>query len=246
MASTDVRDELDCSICLSLYTDPVTLRCGHNFCRVCIDQVLKTQDESGVYSCPECRAEFQERPALQRNITLHNVAERLQSSQPRQEITGIRCTYCIHSPVPAVKSCLMCEASLCDNHLRIHSKSAEHILSEPSTSLENRKCPVHKKVLEYFCTEDVTCICVSCSLIGQHRGHKMESIDEASEKKKKKLRNVLHKLTTKRETTEERVQTLEEHWRKAQGNASREVERVTAPVYRHQETGGQPGEEGPE
>ncbi|CAN2387171.1 RING [Pristimantis euphronides] len=228
MASTDVRDELDCSICLSLYTDPVTLRCGHNFCRVCIDQILKTQDESGVYSCPECRAEFQERPALQRNITLHNVAERLQSTQPRQEITGIRCTYCIHSPVPAVVSCLMCEASLCDNHVRVHSKSAEHVLTDPTTSLENRKCPVHKEVIKYYCTQDALCICVSCYLIGIHSGHKLETLDEASEKKKKKLRNVLKNFFTKREKTEERVQSLEEHWRKAQGNASREVERVTA------------------
>ncbi|CAN2390445.1 RING [Pristimantis euphronides] len=53
-------------------------------------------------------------------------------------------------------------------------------------------------------------------------------LGEASEKKKEKLRNVLQKRTTKREKTEERVQSLEEHWRKAQRKASGEVERVTA------------------
>ncbi|XP_069822226.1 E3 ubiquitin/ISG15 ligase TRIM25-like [Dendropsophus ebraccatus] len=229
MASADLRDELLCSICLSLYTDPVTLRCGHNFCQRCIDQVLNTQDESGVYSCPECREEFPERPTLQRNVTLRNVAERLRSTQPHQEeITGICCTYCIHSPVPAVRSCLLCEASLCDNHLRVHSKSPEHVLTDPSTSLEKRKCSVHKKVLEYYCTEDNACICVSCRLDGEHQGHRVEMLDEASEKKKKKLRNVLQKLMTKREKTEERVRSVEERWRKAQEKASGEAERVTA------------------
>ncbi|XP_075199841.1 E3 ubiquitin/ISG15 ligase TRIM25-like [Anomaloglossus baeobatrachus] len=229
MASAILSEELLCSICLTLYTDPVTLRCGHNFCRECIDRVLDTEDESGVYSCPECREEFQERPTLKRNITLCNVAERFLSSQPHQEeITGIRCTYCIHSPVPAVRSCLLCEASLCDNHLRVHSKGPEHVLTDPSTSLENRKCSVHKKILEYYCTEDAACICVSCSLAGEHRGHRVEMLDEASEKRKKKLRNILQKLITKRKKTEERVQSLEENRRKAQEKASREAERVTA------------------
>ncbi|XP_075711914.1 E3 ubiquitin/ISG15 ligase TRIM25-like [Rhinoderma darwinii] len=228
MASADVRDELLCSICLNIFTDPVTLRCGHNFCRVCIDRVLNTQDESGVYSCPECREEFQERPALQRNINLHNVAELVLSTQPRQEeITGICCTYCIHAPVPAVKSCLLCEASLCDNHLKVHSKAAEHVLTEPSTSQENRKCPVHKKILEYYCPEEAACICVYCSA-GEHRGHQVEMLDEASEKKKERLRNVLQKLITKREGTEEKVQSLEEHRKKAQEKAAGEEERVTA------------------
>ncbi|XP_069820836.1 E3 ubiquitin/ISG15 ligase TRIM25-like [Dendropsophus ebraccatus] len=228
MASADLRDELLCSICLNLYTDPVILRCGHNFCWDCIHQVLITQDGAGVYSCPQCRAEFQERPALIKNITLCNVAERLLSTQPHQEITGIRCTYCVDSPVPAVRSCLLCEASLCDKHLRYHSKSPEHVLTDPSTSLEKRKCSVHKKVLEYYCTEDDVCICVSCSLVGDHRGHRVEMLDEASEERKKKLRNVLRKLMTKREKTEERVRSVEERRRKAQEKASGEAKRVTA------------------
>ncbi|XP_075198223.1 E3 ubiquitin/ISG15 ligase TRIM25-like [Anomaloglossus baeobatrachus] len=227
MASAILNDELLCSICLSIFKDPVMLRCGHNFCRVCIDRVLDTQDESGVYSCPECREEFQERPALMRNINLHNVAERFLITQQEQEITGIYCTYCVDSPVPAVRSCLHCEASLCEKHLRVHSKSPEHVLSDPSTSLEKRKCSVHKEPLKYYCTQDSVCICVSCSLVGEHNGHKMESLDEASEKKKK-LRNVLQKLITKREETEERVQRLEEQRRKAQEKAAGEAERVTA------------------
>ncbi|XP_069619487.1 E3 ubiquitin-protein ligase TRIM39-like [Ranitomeya imitator] len=229
MASADLRYELLYSICLSTFKDPVILRCGHNFCRVCIDQALDTQDESGVYSCPECRKRFWVRPALTRNINLHNVAERfLITQQEQEEITGICCTYCVDSPVPAVRSCLHCEASLCDKHLRSHSKSAEHVLSDPSTYLDKRKCSVHKKILEYYCTEDAACICVSCSLAGEHRGHQVEMLDEASKKKKKKLRNVLQKLTTKRKETEERVRSLEERRRKAQRKAAGEAERVTA------------------
>ncbi|XP_077122851.1 E3 ubiquitin-protein ligase TRIM7-like [Ranitomeya variabilis] len=223
MASADLREELDCSICLSTYTDPVMLRCGHNFCRMCIDQALDTQDESGVYSCPDCREQFLERPALMRDFALLNIMEKFLFTPATKTQPGIFCTYCVDSPVPAVRSCLHCEASLCDKHVRSHNKSPEHVLSDPSTSLEKRKYSVHKKVMEYYCTEDAACICVSCSLAKEHRRHQ----DEASEKKEK-LRNVLQKLITKRKETEERVRSLEKRWRKAQDKAAGETERVTA------------------
>ncbi|XP_073423474.1 E3 ubiquitin/ISG15 ligase TRIM25-like [Dendrobates tinctorius] len=228
MASAGLRNELSCSICMEIYTDPVTLRCGHNFCRVCIDGVQDTEGGYGEYSCPDCRATFHKWPPLQKNITLCDVVENVRATQPHQEITGIYCTYCIHSPAPAVRSCLHCEASLCHNHLKIHSKGAEHILTDPSTSLETRKCSVHKKILEYYCTEDAACICVSCRLAGEHRGHRVEMLEEASEKKKKKLRNDIHKLIRKREETEERVRSLEERKRKVKEKSSGEAERVTA------------------
>ncbi|XP_063791205.1 E3 ubiquitin/ISG15 ligase TRIM25-like [Pseudophryne corroboree] len=228
MASADLRQELVCSICLSIYTDPVTLRCGHNFCRVCIDRVLDAQEGCGAYTCPDCRAECQERPALIRNITLCNIVGSFLSTRPDQEETVIFCTYCVDSPVPAAKSCLMCEASLCDKHLRVHSKSPEHVLCDPTTALGNRKCSVHKEIYKYYCPEDAACICVSCSLAGEHRGHLVEMLDEASEKKKEKLRNVLQKLTTKRAEAEKGVQRLQERRREDQGKAAGVIETVTA------------------
>ncbi|CAI9543187.1 unnamed protein product, partial [Staurois parvus] len=148
---------------------------------------------------------------------------------PGQEDSGVFCTYCVDSPVPAVRSCLLCEVSLCDKHLKVHKKSPEHILSDPTLSMESRKCSVHKKkILEYYCTEDETCICVSCCMIGGHKGHEMMSLDGASEKKKETLRNVLQKLLTKREEMEERVQSLQEHRRKVEEEEAGDTERVTA------------------
>ncbi|XP_063785392.1 E3 ubiquitin/ISG15 ligase TRIM25-like [Pseudophryne corroboree] len=228
MTTADLRQELDCSICLSIYTDPVTLGCGHNFCRVCIDRVLDTQEGAGVYTCPECRGQYRRRPTMIRSIALCNIVGSFLSTQPDQEETGIFCTYCLDSPVPAAKSCLHCEASLCDKHLRVHSKSPEHVLSDPTTFLGKKKCSIHKKVLEYYCTEDAACICVSCCLIGEHGGHQVESLDEASEKKKEKLRNVLQKLTRNRVEAERRVQRLQERRREHQEKAAGVTERVTA------------------
>ncbi|XP_068128242.1 E3 ubiquitin-protein ligase TRIM62-like [Hyperolius riggenbachi] len=228
MASGGLREELECSICLSIYISPVTLRCGHNFCRVCIDRTLDSQEESGGYSCPECRERFQERPALNRNITLRNIIENVLSTQPGQEDSEVFCSHCVDSPVPAVKSCLLCEVSLCDKHLRVHSKAPEHVFCDPNTSLKSRKCSVHREVFKYYCTEDAACVCVSCFVVGEHVGHKMMSLDEASEEKKKKLRKDLQKLMAETEEPEKRVQSLEERRRKEQEKADGEAERVTA------------------
>ncbi|XP_073479404.1 thialysine N-epsilon-acetyltransferase-like isoform X2 [Aquarana catesbeiana] len=93
--------------------------------------------------------------------------------------------------------------------------------------MESRECSVHKKILEYYCTEDNTCICTIC-VAGEHQGHQMEILDKASEKKKETLRNVLQKLLTKREETEERVQSLQEHRRKVEEEEAGDTERVTA------------------
>ncbi|KAM9330275.1 LOW QUALITY PROTEIN: nuclear factor 7, ovary-like [Gastrophryne carolinensis] len=201
MASADLRKELECSVCLSDYTDPVTLKCGHNFCRVCIDRVLETQEEAGGYSCPECREEFQEQPALIRNLKsvlkLRNIMENLLFHHSNEEEIGILCTYCIHLSVPALKHCLLCEASLCERQLSIHSKSPEHVLTDPSTALEDRKCSEHKKMLEYYCTKDSACVCVSCFAIGSHKGHPMESFEE--------------KMFQRREDIKRQIRGLQEH-----------------------------------
>ncbi|XP_069810143.1 E3 ubiquitin/ISG15 ligase TRIM25-like [Dendropsophus ebraccatus] len=227
MAFAELREELNCSICLNIFTDPVTLSCGHNFCWDCIDRVLHTQGGSGVYSCPDCRAEFPERPALYKTIALRNIAKCLKSKPEEQETGGIFCTYC-DSSVPAVKTCLQCEASLCDKHLKKHSKSDDHILMEPTTSLENRKCSTHKKILEYYCIDDSTCVCVTCCLAGKHKGHQVEPMDEEYERKRAKLRNILEKLDSQREETKKRVQRLEGQKQKVKKKAALESERVSS------------------
>ncbi|GCB79767.1 hypothetical protein scyTo_0017954 [Scyliorhinus torazame] len=66
-----LTEETICPICLDLFTDPVSLDCGHNFCRSCISQCWGKKR----YSCPKCRQEFLERN-LRRNRALANLTEK--------------------------------------------------------------------------------------------------------------------------------------------------------------------------
>ncbi|XP_073504796.1 E3 ubiquitin/ISG15 ligase TRIM25-like [Phyllobates terribilis] len=219
MASAELRDELNCSICLSLYTDPVSLRCGHNFCRSCIVSVLDAQEAAGGYSCPDCRAEYPEHPALEKNRKLRNIVERFSSTQPDMEATRIFCTYC-DSPAPAVRTCLQCETSMCHKHLTAHNKSVNHNLIEPTLTSKDQKCSTHNEILKYYCPIDATCICVSCWVAGDHKGHDVELLDVASDKKKEKLRKQLDDLNPQKAEIQPRVQNLQDRKRKIQEKAS--------------------------
>ncbi|XP_078542113.1 zinc finger protein RFP-like [Lissotriton helveticus] len=48
-----LEDEATCAICLDFYEDPVTMECGHNFCRACITECLKGAGLRGF--CPQCK-----------------------------------------------------------------------------------------------------------------------------------------------------------------------------------------------
>ncbi|XP_044837679.1 zinc finger protein RFP-like [Mauremys mutica] len=52
-------DELSCPICLEYFQEPVSIHCGHNFCRACISQCWEETDTN--FSCPQCRETAQQR-----------------------------------------------------------------------------------------------------------------------------------------------------------------------------------------
>uniref|UniRef100_A0A8C5MIM3 Uncharacterized protein n=1 Tax=Leptobrachium leishanense TaxID=445787 RepID=A0A8C5MIM3_9ANUR len=219
--SAGLRDELTCSVCLNVYTNPVTLTCGHSFCRTCVGNTR-------AQSCPECRAGITGQAELKRNQRTCNLSKPFSSPPPRTKKAGVACTYCDDSA--AAKTCLHCEASLCENHLRVHSKSEEHVLVEPTTSLDSRKCAIHKEVLKYYCSEDDLCICASCGLVGAHAGHKVEALNEAAERKKENLRNLLGKLASERDDVEDQIDSIEERKKVVQNDVPGVTDRVAALV----------------
>ncbi|KAL6055554.1 hypothetical protein STEG23_020536, partial [Scotinomys teguina] len=64
------HEELTCFICLGCLTDPVTISCGHSFCRVCLQ--LSWEDIQHFFQCPMCREPSQKKD-LRTNIVLKNL-----------------------------------------------------------------------------------------------------------------------------------------------------------------------------
>ncbi|XP_053550199.1 E3 ubiquitin/ISG15 ligase TRIM25-like [Bombina bombina] len=215
--------DLECTLCMSFYTDPVMLRCGHYFCYDCIENELDIQDRSEFYTCPECRKHFTERPVLQKN---QNLCNKVNNSLQAESVTTIFCTYCVQERVPASKTCLLCEAFLCDIHLRVHCKSEQHVLTDLGTSWKNRKCSIHNRLFEHYCIKDSSFICLKCSASGDHIGHKLESLNDASKKKKEKYKNLLEKMSFELEETKKSVQNLQDHNEEMLKQANNETAKV--------------------
>ncbi|XP_039374255.1 zinc finger protein RFP-like [Mauremys reevesii] len=67
-----LQEEATCPVCLEYFTEPVTVECGHNFCRACIAQCWEGSDTAT--SCPQCRETVQQRN-LRPNRQLTNMVE---------------------------------------------------------------------------------------------------------------------------------------------------------------------------
>ncbi|XP_038633615.1 E3 ubiquitin-protein ligase TRIM7-like [Scyliorhinus canicula] len=181
-------EELMCSICLQIYTDPVILNCKHSFCQVCI---TKTWDEAifEAYPCPECRAEYRRRPHLQKNFKLASIIQKYKAEDP--SICSLSHTCNSHR---AVETCLECESSMYPVHLRDPTEGImfkNHLLADPTAGESLWRCTEHQELLNIYCKDDKVCVCTFCTLIGKHKGHNCGMISEGE----KELRHIFNNQT---------------------------------------------------
>uniref|UniRef100_H3A8A7 Uncharacterized protein n=2 Tax=Latimeria chalumnae TaxID=7897 RepID=H3A8A7_LATCH len=222
--TAELEEELNCSICLNIYKNPILLSCGHNFCKDCIENVWESQAAKGTYSCPECFVEFREIPPLQRNLKLCSVIEQLLSTSVMQKQATVYCTFCLETHLMAVKTCLQCETSLCKMHLERHNETVDHTLIEPTNSLDGRKCQEHKELIKYYCTDDGTHVCVTCCVAGKHKNHNVKPMTEVAERS---IEFSYQKLCPQSKNIEQVMNKLQKHLRSTVKAASEEKNRAT-------------------
>lgn len=135
--SQKLEEKLACSICLELFSVPVTLPCGHNFCKNCISNHWQKQEqvptgaEKG-YTCPECRRGFEQYPHLEKNVTLCNVVELARDGEAR---------------VSGRERCEVTHGELCPQHgrpLELYCEDERRCICCVCTV---RQCQRHRRVL---------------------------------------------------------------------------------------------------
>ncbi|XP_067321597.1 E3 ubiquitin-protein ligase TRIM7-like [Anolis sagrei] len=77
----DLCEEATCSVCLDYFKDPVTLDCGHNFCRHCLTQTWEKSGNTET-SCPQCK-EIVSPKNLRTNQQLANFVEITKKHSPQ-------------------------------------------------------------------------------------------------------------------------------------------------------------------
>ncbi|XP_054858873.1 E3 ubiquitin-protein ligase TRIM69 isoform X2 [Eublepharis macularius] len=72
----DFTKELTCILCLELFREPMILPCGHNFCKLCIENIWLKR---GVFVCPECQMRFLDKRYVE-NTVLQKMVDKLKGS----------------------------------------------------------------------------------------------------------------------------------------------------------------------
>ncbi|XP_062419644.1 tripartite motif-containing protein 16-like [Pungitius pungitius] len=204
-------ETIDCSVCLDVLKDPVTIPCGHSYCMRCINNCWNMDNKRRIPCCPDCREIYTVRPDLVKNTTLANLVEQLNAVQPAAadpcyaEPKDVACDFCTGRKLKAFKSCLVCLASYCEKHLLPHYDVAalkHHNLLDPSKKLQDNLCSLHGEVMKIFCRTDQHSICYLC-FMDEHKDH--DTVSAAAERTERQ-----RKLEVSRLNIQQRIQDREE------------------------------------
>ncbi|XP_054864033.1 E3 ubiquitin/ISG15 ligase TRIM25-like [Amphiprion ocellaris] len=189
---------LCCSVCLELLREPVSIQCGHSYCRGCIEGCWDQEEKKDQFSCPQCRESFSARPVLRTNTMLAEVVEKLRRTSTEQVSPSLACAgpedvacdfCCGTRRNKASTSCLTCLASYCPAHLEAHHSVPVlkmHQLVSATSTLQEKMCTKHHKLMEVYCETDKMCICYLCT-VDEHKRHTVLSATAERAKEQKQL-----------------------------------------------------------
>ena len=229
MLPEDFEDELTCTVCLMLFTDPRTLPCGnsHNVCLECARGLWRNPATTGYgnsIQCPVCRATCSLGGGIDRlplNLALKNMVEKLEHAQKNKGIGGkkafpskrkLKCDVC--EKKPALMECVTCVVKYCEACLETcHPKDRAvfkaHVVV-PMEMVSTRECELHKgQALSFFCTQCGVAVCAHCLLMGAHIDHSRVSLQFAVKEKKSSLLEAIETLKGNRAIVQEFSQRAE-------------------------------------
>uniref|UniRef100_A0A3P9PHE4 E3 ubiquitin-protein ligase TRIM39-like n=1 Tax=Poecilia reticulata TaxID=8081 RepID=A0A3P9PHE4_POERE len=181
------KEQFQCCICQDVFSEPVSIPCGHSFCFTCI-----TAHWEGRLSidCPRCHTEYEVCPELCENSFAKEMSEKIRARR-QDDVPGktVGCGACGGKQTKALRSCLVCLTSYCESHLEPHLRVGSlkaHKLIEPVGMLENRVCRRHQELLELFCRSHQKFVCVQC-VKTDHRCNDTVPVERESQDKKIKM-----------------------------------------------------------
>ncbi|KAK6314617.1 hypothetical protein J4Q44_G00141460, partial [Coregonus suidteri] len=226
------EEQFLCSICMDVFTEPVSIQCGHNFCMACI---RKYWDSIELCQCPMCKNTFDKRPDLFVNAFISEMAAQFRKAVKRKAPSSpdqcpakpgeVSCEICTEMKLKALKSCLVCLTSYCETHLEPHQRVAalrRHKLIDPVENLEDRICKTHERLLELFCRTDQMCVCVLC-IKTDHKTHDMVPLEEEFGERKGKLEKTEAKVQQKIQERLEKVKEIKHSVELSKRDAEREI-----------------------
>ena len=204
-----IEEEITCSICGDLFTDPKTIPCLHTFCKQCIEKSIESNKKmASVVCCPLCRAPLprDDMSSVPTNFTINRLVEifgKRKEAGKSFTLREIKCSNC-EDGLLAVTWCIECESSLCEQCNNAHRRmkafkshktvAVEDFVTNPklvlSTPEKPEACKSHsKQALDLYCKTCSSLICRDCTLKDHPREtHDFDFIDDVIDEEREKIK----------------------------------------------------------
>ncbi|XP_078739302.1 tripartite motif-containing protein 16-like [Lampetra fluviatilis] len=139
--------------------------------------------------------------------------------------TVVLCDFCNDGTTAASKTCLRCDMSYCVTHVKPHQenpKFRDHILVDPATNPEDRKCKTHRDEIKFYCRQDESLVCTTCTTAGDHKGHDVATLEDEHKTREKQVGEETRVVEEKMREAEDSVKQMEAARRDVQGSMTDE------------------------
>ena len=241
----NLKEEVTCSICIHLYTNPKQLPCLHIFCLECLNNLARTSTRYGKIKCPICQAEVAvpetgTMEALPSCFYVKNLLDVLAIKECNtSKVTCGNCdekrdeaSYCFHCGKFWCKECLNAHNILKENKEHrvlslkdFQDKDFEGVLKKPvfcQRELHDRE------VLKFYCTLCEVPVCQTCVIV-EHSKHDVEHLEITA-------RAVKNNIATKLDTAKESSKSVSSYIRQLEATSSLLKHRLTTGKERIQQT----------
>uniref|UniRef100_A0A671QIS3 Tripartite motif-containing protein 16-like n=1 Tax=Sinocyclocheilus anshuiensis TaxID=1608454 RepID=A0A671QIS3_9TELE len=250
MQMADEQDSRMCSVCLQDLQENSCPRCKQSSsCETDLEEYEAPAADLEEYEAPAADPEEYEAPAADpeeyeapaadlddSNASVSDpdrsvacVAEALErTGLQTEQAEDVECDSCSDRKEKAIKTCLVCLASYCETHLRLHNElnvGKAHLLVDVTGELQKKTCPQHPKLLEVYCRTEHQCICCLCMLDANHKGHDMVSAATERAEKQRQLEKSKQTVTD-RETELKETQNASGRLRKLTQATEEEGDRI--------------------
>lgn len=210
------EDQLLCCICLEVFTDPVTLPCGHNFCKACITQHLNFNHQ---HRCPMCKEHVDRKYKLGVNTFISEMAVQFRRSAGRKASGGVELQHTAAEKPSLLPSGpkrtkprlwvvsalgLLCLTLLAVTYQTLHQPLYGLKTSQRADSM----CRRHHRPLQLYCKNEQKPVCRACAE-STHRFHHVVSLENEYEAARVELGKSEADLQQRIQERELKIQELE-------------------------------------
>ena len=184
IAIKKLEEQLKCSVCLDIYTEPKLLQCFHTYCRKCLVKLV-VRDQQGDLSlpCPNCR-----------QVTL----------VPTNGVTCLQSAF-------QIKEFLQIRDDLISTRYTEANLEGAEVNVTPPTPKTIHNCLEHNgREQELYCKTCEDLICLKCAIKGgKHEAHDYNEIKKAYERYKGEVTPLLEPMEGKLNTVREALAQLD-------------------------------------